>query len=385
MPLGQLLIRRLTLWLGSWLLVCVAVVFSMGQKDVQREFEQAQEWVGEIHQLMRAQSPLSDADFALLQARLAQGKSEREVKETRRELLAVASMLTLMVMGSGLVVWWSLRRALGQPLGELVQQLKHYEHGQRKPALASGQFTHGPLAQEFLDLQQGLQHMMGTLDAEQQRGQELLHRMLTLQERERAAIAQDLHDHLGQLLTSINVNSAYLIKRTHGPALESAQAIHSQSQQMMAWLRGSLRELKPHLLLEVSLKDAVLDLLESWSARKGWFTDFAWQEGPDPVAESQRIQLFRIAQEALTNVAKHSDARRVTLASGRHAPSGMWMMVIANDGLKETPVGPPSLGLTGLQERARSMGGEVSWSRQHDRFELLCKIPLTTSTLDTPS
>lgn len=378
MPLRKLLIKRLITWLGLWLILSLVLVFLMGQRDVRREYESAQSMVGELHRNLMRVEPLSQGDLAAIQANLAQGKANLEQIETRRELMVVGLMLLLMAAGSGAVVWYSLRPVLNKPLSELVSWLKKYEMGLREP---DGLQKAMPQLQvkELAEISDSVIQLIGTLEAEQKRSSELLRHVLNVQEKERQLIAQDLHDHFGQLLTSISVNSAFLMKRTEGPAQECAAAVNEQSQQMMHWLRGSLRELKPHLLLEVSLRDAALDLMENWARRSGWFVDFAWADSVQYLPESHSVGVFRILQEALTNAARHSQAKRVEVLAGLDATTREFVMVVNNDGLNTAQLTAqiiPSLGLTGLRERCQSLGGQTQWQIRGERFELTCRIPL---------
>ncbi len=365
-------------WLGLWLILSLTLVFYMGQRDVRREYESALGMVGDLHQSLMRVEPLKQRDLAAIQARLAQGKANLEKIETRRELMVVGLMLLLMAAGSGAVVWYSLRPVLDQPLSDLVAWLKAYETGIRNSNGLKKTLPHIQI-KELADITDSVNQLIGTLEAEQRRSSELLRHVLNVQEKERQVIAQDLHDHFGQLLTSISVNSAFLMKRTEGPTQECAAAVNEQSQQMMHWLRGSLRELKPHLLLEVSLRDAALDLMENWARRSGWFVDFAWAESVQHLPEAHSVCIFRILQEALTNAARHSQAKRVEVLAGLDAHNGEFVMLVNNDGLQASnlhePI-TPSLGLTGLRERAQSLGGQTDWRIQAERFELTCRIPL---------
>jgi len=105
------------------------------------------------------------------------------------------------------------------------------------------------------------------------------------------------------------VNSAFLVKSTDSHTREAAQAVHDQAQEMMGWLRSSLRELKPHLLLEVSLRDAALDLLDNWARRHGWYVDFAWDPKAPNLPKEAPIALYRTLQESLNNAARHAHAK----------------------------------------------------------------------------
>lgn len=197
-----------------------------------------------------------------------------------------------------------------------------------------------------------------------------------MQERERQNIAQDLHDYFGQSLTSISVNSAFLVKNTNAQAQEAAKAVHDQAQEMMGWLRSSLRELKPHLLLEVSLRDAALDLLDNWAKRHGWYVDFAWAPNTPALPKDAPIALYRTLQEALTNAARHANTKKVKVLAGFDQGVQEFILIIENDGIEQEGPINPSLGLTGIRERMASLQGRVQWRVEASNFVLRCHVPV---------
>ena len=379
MHLSELLVRRLLAWLGLWAACCVLVVFAMGRLDVKTEYTAASELVDDLHRGLSNAEPLSNIELQRLRQQLAERKAEQERRETRRELYLFSAMLLLMAAGSGVVVWYSLKPALNKPLQQLVQSLRDYEEADRNPDLplpnlrGAGEFR----IEEFKRIHDSVLQLINTLNSEQKKSRDLLNRVVDLQERERQAIAQDLHDYFGQSLTSISVNSAFLIKSTQANTQEAAQAVHDQAQEMMGWLRSSLRELKPHLLLEVSLRDAALDLLDNWARRHGWYVDFAWATNTPTLPKEAPIAVYRTLQEALTNAARHASAKNVKVLAGFDAHKQEFILIVENDGLdKQGPI-TPSLGLTGIRERMASLQGKVLWNTERDRFVLRCHVPVT--------
>ncbi|MEW6205911.1 MAG: histidine kinase [Pseudomonadota bacterium] len=378
MRLSELLVRRLLTWLGLWALCCVLVVFAMGRLDVKTEYSAASELVDDLHRGLSNAEPLSNIELQRLRQQLAERKAEQERRETRRELYLISAMLLLMAAGSGVVVWYSLKPALNKPLQQLVQSLRTYEEADRDPNLpapslhGSGEFR----IEEFKRIHDSVLQLINTLNAEQKKSRDLLNRVVDLQERERQAIAQDLHDYFGQSLTSISVNSAFLVKNTQANAQEAAQAVHDQAQEMMGWLRSSLRELKPHLLLEVSLRDAALDLLDNWAKRHGWYVDFAWAPNTPKLSKDAPIAVYRTLQEALTNAARHANTKNVKVLAGFDDQEQEFILIVENDGLDSQGPITPSLGLTGIRERMASLHGRVLWNTERDKFVLRCHVPV---------
>ncbi|MCE2745517.1 MAG: histidine kinase [Burkholderiales bacterium] len=379
MRLRKLLVKRLLTWLGLWAVCCVLFVFAMGQADIKNEYSSASEMVDYLHRGLAKAEPLSNIELQRLRQQLAEHKAEQERLETRRELYLISAMLLLMAAGSGVVVWYSLKPALNKPLQELVQWLHDYEEHERDPTRpipslpGSGKFR----IAEFKQIHESIHQLVKTLDIEQQKSRDLLNRVVDLQERERQAIAQDLHDYFGQSLTSISVNSAFLIKNTQASTQEAAKAVHEQAQEMMGWLRGSLRELKPHLLLEVSLRDAALDLLDNWAKRQGWYVDFAWAPNTPPLQKEAPIAIYRTLQEALTNAARHASTKKLKVLAGFDEKMQEFILIIENDGVRGPLPVQPSLGLTGIRERMARLQGRVIWNIEKDKFVLRCHIPIT--------
>lgn len=378
MRLRELLVRRLLTWLGLWALCCVLVVFMMGRLDVKTEYTSASVMVDDLHRALSRVEPLGNLEFELFRQQLAEAKANQERRETRRELLLISAMLLLMAAGSGIVVWYSLKPALNRPLQELVQWLGDYEKSERGTFIPNKLETSQTAFKidELKSIHDSVLQLIRTLDAEQQKSRRLLNHVIDAQEKERQTIAQDLHDYFGQSLTSISVNSAFLVKSTDSHTREAAQAVHDQTQEMMGWLRSSLRELKPHLLLEVSLRDAALDLLDNWARRHGWYVDFAWDPGTPELPKEAPIALYRTLQEALTNVARHSTAKKVKVLAGFDRDKSEFILIVENDGVRGVTPVSPSLGLTGIRERIGNLDGRVRWSAEKETFVLTCFLPV---------
>jgi two-component system sensor kinase len=194
---------------------------------------------------------------------------------------------------------------------------------------------------------------------------EISARVLEAREEEKTLLARELHDELGQLLTALKMNLAWLRERL--PAGDAGLA--DKAGQMDAVLdrtMGSVRrisaELRPLMLDDLGLADAIAWLTQEFSKNSGIpCTLSAPPEGA--LAGMDRrvaITLYRVLQESLTNVARHSGARavRVALAEG----GGMLELTVEDDGrgiVEADLAGRRSLGLKGLRERVRYLGGEA--------------------------
>lgn len=219
-----------------------------------------------------------------------------------------------------------------------------------------------------------------------------LHReLLEVQERERRSIARELHDELGQYLGALrfDLHAMVHLERVHQqrevPVLER-EALFSRATQTLghvqATLRDLIRRLRPVALDELGLTAALDQLVAGWRLRLPE-TRFELvcrdlDELPD---EGAAIATFRIVQEALTNVARHSRAGRVEIRVGqRSADAGQEIAIdVADDGIGLDPRRMCSgLGLVSMAERATALGGRLDWqSAPGDGFVLTAILPLT--------
>ncbi|HUR96720.1 MAG TPA: PAS domain-containing sensor histidine kinase [Pyrinomonadaceae bacterium] len=208
-----------------------------------------------------------------------------------------------------------------------------------------------------------------TVEADRRERDQILHtalvrRVMITQEDERKRISRDLHDHLGQKLTALRLR-VELIK---GEVADN-QALHDQVaylQQLakdidsevdfLAW------ELRPAAIDELGLEIALNNFIQEWSRHFAIPAEFNMARNPDKrLAAPAEINLYRIAQEALNNIAKYADARKVhvTLADEDHSVT----LIVEDDGvgfdLDEETNKEKGLGLAGMGERAAIMQGEL--------------------------
>ena len=201
------------------------------------------------------------------------------------------------------------------------------------------------------------------------REKELRYKMLaariqSAREDERTALARDIHDDLGQALTGIKIDLAMLSRQLDAEQKEAASqrldsslvAVDSAIQS----LRRVSRDLRPAVLDQVGLSAALRAHGREFAARTGIRVEFALLDEMLPMNVEQRTALFRIAQEALTNVARHARAQSVRLALADR--DGDIVLSVRDDGvgIANRPSGPrTSLGLLGMEERAHLVGATL--------------------------
>ena len=195
------------------------------------------------------------------------------------------------------------------------------------------------------------------------RNRELAQGLLALQENERRSLARELHDEMGQRCTVLRMETAYL--RRCDPAdtagmLAAADRADAAAQSLYQLVRDLLRRLRPAHLDTLGLVAALQDLCEGWEQRSGVLCVFH-HAGTDPGFDDEvAVAVYRVAQEALTNVMRHAKASRVRVQLARGS-EGAVRLIVRDDGqgAGSAPIGR-GLGLLGASERALSLGGQLS-------------------------
>ena len=193
------------------------------------------------------------------------------------------------------------------------------------------------------------------------------HQILLVQEKQRKQISHALHDDISQLLVGINVHLAVFAKTAarNPPGIRRAIApMRRLVEQSLRIVHRFARELRPASLDDLGLIPALRSYLEDFPKRKGQQIHFTASAGVEALDNDKRTVLYRVAQEALTNVDKHAHARvvQVTILT---IPGGACLEV-TDDG-KAFDVGRLSsvewsnhLGFHGMRERVEMVGGRFS-------------------------
>ena len=194
----------------------------------------------------------------------------------------------------------------------------------------------------------------------------LLHRIVSAQETERQRIARDIHDQLGQRLTALRLKLAALRDSCHGDGeltsrVERLQEIAQLLDSEVSFLAS---ELRPNTLDDLGLEDALRAHAGDWSRHHEVELEFHSNGLTGKrLDRNTEIQLYRIAQEALNNVAKHAAATQVNLLIEKAADSVV--LIVEDDGVGFAVTGRSKrraaggLGLVGMRERASLIGASV--------------------------
>lgn len=221
--------------------------------------------------------------------------------------------------------------------------------------------------------------------------QHLSRRLLAVQEEERRHLSRELHDEFGQLLVSINLH-LQVAKGAAGPeAQPSLNESISLLQRAGTQVRSLALELRPILLETAGLDTTLHWLAEQYEQRTGIRTEVVGHVAE--VSAEVAIAGFRVAQEALTNVARHAGARHVWIELSQS--DGLLRLVIRDDGAGfdvsrtlEGAAAGGNLGLIGMRERVEILGGHLtieSGQGQGTRIDVSFPLGEPVAAPDPPS
>ncbi|HEX9727629.1 MAG TPA: PAS domain S-box protein [Gemmatimonadales bacterium] len=203
-----------------------------------------------------------------------------------------------------------------------------------------------------------------------QRLRDLAARLNDIREEERTAIAREIHDELGQVLTGLKMDVAWLkgrITRT-GPAIvERCRSMDAQLMSAIDTVRDLASRLRPAVLDYLGLTAAIEWEANEFAKRTGVWCHCTLPSVDPRLSPQATTAIFRIFQESLTNVARHAACRRVEVAL--HVDVAALRLIIWDDGRGITAAeiaGGRSLGLIGMRERAGGLGGRLDIRRREE-------------------
>jgi signal transduction histidine kinase len=188
--------------------------------------------------------------------------------------------------------------------------------------------------------------------------------MQAAREEERARIAREIHDGLGQALTALKMDIAWINRHINDPReviLEKLNRMSELIDDTVDVVRQVAAELRPGIVDEIGLIPAIEWHLQEFQERTSIQCDLhclVEQTGLDP---DSGVVVYRIIQEALTNVARHAQAGQVRLSISEEPDR--FILQVADNGrgiTQDEIISQGSLGIHGMQERARLLGGDVS-------------------------
>lgn len=221
------------------------------------------------------------------------------------------------------------------------------------------------IVEDFRDISHRKKFEEQLMDS-RERLRELTFHLQTVREEERTHIAREIHDELGQALTALKMDLHWLDNRLAGEEKLLSEKTKSMSDLVEATVQSVKRissELRPSLLDDFGLSAAMEWQTEDFENRTGIQCEMVSDPEDIVLDKNCSIAVFRIFQETLTNIARHSKARKVRINLEKTA--NMVVLEVHDDGIgitEDRMRDPKSFGLVGMRERAYVLGGHFSVS-----------------------
>lgn len=200
---------------------------------------------------------------------------------------------------------------------------------------------------------------------------------LKAQEAERKRVAQELHDEVGQALTAVMLQLGRLAKRTPTAAGEELNEALETTRTSLEDVRRIARQLRPEALDELGLVAALNALATTFADRTGLRIRRELPDSMPPIGDEAELVLFRVAQESLTNAARHAETPRIDLTLERSG--GRIVLHIRDYGRGIDGIRAGS-GIRGMRERALLIGADLSISSAPGGgTDVFLVLPLTES------
>jgi NarL family two-component system sensor histidine kinase LiaS len=309
-----------------------------------------------------------------------------QVRGLGPSLLAISLLTAVVAIPPAMLLTWLIAGPLARRLQIITRTSQRFANGDLDARIGDRHTDEvGMLAQQFDDMAGTLTQSIVTLRDLAQHNTELVRQVETTAiQAERLRLARDLHDDIAQQLFSLSAHATALSEQfAHDPAqgIQQAHAVAALADQTLLDLRAILVDLRPTHVRERGLAAALQELCQRWQATQDIPVECAIVLAGPYLPSGVADGIYRVAQESLSNVAKHAEARGVvvSLVEGQRQIT----LSVTDDGLGFDPAraaGGGHFGLVNMQERAHALGGTLLIERDTSRGTTLrLTVPLNTS------
>jgi two-component system sensor histidine kinase UhpB len=277
------------------------------------------------------------------------------------EALTLAGGLAAMLLANLIL----MRRAFAplERLTGLMRRIDPLEPGRRID-------TDGG-ASEIVEMARAFNEM---LDRVEQERRESALRSLSAEESDRRRFARELHDELGQVLTALVLQLKRASHDAPEPVRSKLSDAHETAHVALDDVRRIVRELRPEALDDLGLVSALTVLATGFSRRTGVQVDLDLDRGIPSLGSEAELVFYRVAQESLTNVARHSRAERASVELTRVERGAR--LTVRDQGCGAANGSLQGAGIRGMRERVLTVGAELDIdSRPGDGTEVRLELP----------
>ena len=206
---------------------------------------------------------------------------------------------------------------------------------------------------------------------------ELSARLVRVQEEERRALSRELHDEVGQSLSAIVMETDNMMDFPHAPEVQARlEAVHQLASRMVEETRNMSLLLRPSMLDDFGLVPALEWQARDAARRTGLRVQVDAPEIADALPEEHKTCIYRIVQESLNNAARHAQARSIQVTVRRD--DGTMVVSVEDDGSGFNTTLTRGMGLLGMEERVRHLGGDFYIDSRPGRGTMIkAALPLT--------
>jgi two-component system sensor histidine kinase UhpB len=261
-------------------------------------------------------------------------------------ILAEETVLVVVVLIAVAILNVALLRHVFTPLERMAALARRFDPrstGQRVPIDAQ--------KSEVTDLARAFNEMLGRLEDERRATSR---RVLDAQEAERLRVAQDLHDQVGQTLTAALLELEHVAKQVPESSRGEVEAVQGIVQVGLEDIRRIARELRPEALDDLGLPSALAALTERFARQARLEIDLHVDPELPRLSREAQLVIYRVAQEALTNVARHSGSPTAVLRLERTGPDRV-SLTVTDDGHGLPAGASGGGGMQGMAERASTV------------------------------
>lgn len=214
-------------------------------------------------------------------------------------------------------------------------------------------------------------------EAAEQQMRELSQQLVAAQEEERKKLTRELHDHVGQMLTALRMEIGRADRARGSSDVQLVQAIR-ESRRLLDTILRSVRDLvmglRPSMLDDFGLQPALEWHVRDFRRRFGVPVDLKLAGPLDALPDQHRTCVYRIVQEAMTNCARHAQAKKIEVSVRHHDAS--LEVTVSDDGAGIAPGRGRGFGLIGIEERVRELHGTFIVQRLQPGTRLVVSIPV---------
>ncbi|MCG8965140.1 HAMP domain-containing sensor histidine kinase [Streptomyces sp. CL12-4] len=258
------------------------------------------------------------------------------------EAVVLVGGMAVMLVANGALLRWGL-----SPLDRLTKLMTTVDllrPGQRLPVSGGGEVPE--LIRTFNAMLDRLEHERATSSA----------RVLLAQEAERRRIAQELHDEVGQSMTAILLVLGRAADDADQPLRDELHQAQEITRESLDEVRRLVRRLRPGVLDDLGLISALTSLTHDFATHTGLRVTRRFEADLPALDHETELVLYRVAQESLTNAARHADAERLEVSLGR--ADGAVVLTITDDG-RGIEAACEGAGIRGMRERALLIGAAL--------------------------